>query len=126
MFIAQPQIVELPETPSTSRKDEKALARRVLLELNSTWESITHFQQHYHRMFLKLTYVQKNQEQKRTKKIIFQKRKLTCHISDQLKENLTMSEGESLSNYNRKPLALSFEEATQLKRTKSHSPNKLN
>ena len=38
MFIAQPQIVELPETPSTSRKDEKVLARRVPRELNSTWE----------------------------------------------------------------------------------------
>ena len=38
MFIARPQIVELPETPSTSRKDEKALARKVLRELNSTWE----------------------------------------------------------------------------------------
>ena len=46
MFVAQLQIVELPETLSTSRKDEKALARRVLCELG--------FQRHYHRMFLKL------------------------------------------------------------------------
>ena len=56
------------------------------------------------------------------------KRKLKQHISDQLKENLTMSvlAGESISSYNRKRLALSFHQpATQAKRKKSHSPNEL-
>ena len=74
MFIAEPQIVELPETPSTSRKDEKVLARRVLHELNSTWEekfNHTFSTAHYHRMFLKLTCVQRNLEQKRNEKIVF-------------------------------------------------------
>ena len=76
IFIAQPQIVELPETPSTSGKDEKVLARRVLRELNSTWEeklnhTFSTALPHYHRMFLKLTCVQKNLEQKRNEKIVF-------------------------------------------------------
>ena len=58
-----------------------------------------------------------------------QKRKLTQHISDQLKENLPMSvlaEGEWMSSYNHKRLALSFHQpATQAKRKKSHYPNEL-
>ena len=131
MFIAQPQIVELPETPSTSRKDEKVLARRVLCELNSTWEEKFN---HTFSIALPQNVPEANlcakksrTEKKREDRI--QKRQLTQHISDQLKENLTMSvlaEGESLSSYNRKRLALSFESATQPKRKKSHSPNELN
>ena len=42
LFVEEPQIIELPETPSTSRKDEKVLAKKVLHELNSTWEKFNH------------------------------------------------------------------------------------
>ena len=80
--------------------------------------SITHFQQHYHRMFLKLTCVQRSVEQK-SNGIVFRKDS-SQHISDQLKENLTIPvlAGELLSSYNCKRLALSLESATQPKQKK--------
>ena len=75
--------------------------------------SITHFQPHNvpeANLCAKKSRAEKKREDRT------QKRQLTQHISDPFKENLTMSvlaEGESLSSYNRKQLALSFESATQ-------------
>ena len=68
-------------------------------------------------------------ELKKKKENRTQKRKLVQNITEQLKENITMSvlaEGESLSNYNRKRLTLSFEPPPHAKRNKSHLPSERN
>ncbi len=54
-----------------------------------------------------------------------QKRKIVQHINKQLKENITLTvlaESESIQAYQRKRLAMSFENPTTPKRIKLHSP----
>ena len=131
IFLPPPPIIQLPETAGSSQKEEKDLVRRVLSELNSTWEDKF---THTFSMSLpknapetQLCFKKSRPEKKREDRT--QKRKLVQHITEQLKENITMSvlaEGESLSSYNRKRLALSFEPPPQAKRKKSHSPSEQN
>lgn len=115
IFIPPLPLVRLPETAGSSQKDEKDLARKVLMELNATWEGkFEHpfsvvLPKHVPEAQLSI----KNLRAEKKKDDRAQKRKIAQHITEQLKENVTMSvlaEGESLSSYNQKRLALSFQD----------------
>ena len=107
VFVPESLIAQLPSTPTSSRKDEKILARKC--ELNCGWEE--KFNHLFQNPTIKcprstsLCVRKLRAEKKQEDRII--KQNLASHINDQLKGNLTMSilaEGESISSYNHKRL----------------------
>ena len=132
MFPAKPvfvlPIVTLPDQHDTSRKAEKQLAKRLLTEIDMQWED------RYEHSFTDMlpqnvpdtNLTKKKTKGERKKEERARKRKLVEYINQQQAKNTTMSilaEAESLSSYNRKRLACSFESPESApKRSKSHSP----
>ena len=125
-------IVTLPKQHSASRKAEKQLAKKLLTEIDMQWED-----QYEHSFTDTLpqnvpdtNLTKKKTKGERKKEERASKRKLVEHINQQQAKNTTMSvlaEAESLSSYNRKRLARSFETTESApKRPKSHSPSQRN
>ena len=130
IYVPPSPVVLLPKEAGFSMRNEKDLARRVLSELNCTWEVKHTFSATLSKNVPEAQLSLKKSRAEKKKEDRIQKRKIAKHITEQLKENITMSvlaEGESLSSYNRKRLTLSFQQpAPQPKRKKSHSPSEQN
>lgn len=125
-FIPKSSVVQISSTHT-----ERENADRILTESNRLWEqNYGHkFSDALPKLCPDSNLTQKVSKQERKKQNRVRGRRIVQHVNEQMASNVTLSSGESMAGYQRKRMAMSFENDTTqppCKKKKSHSPSNEN
>ena len=132
LFPVKPTFI--PESPAvsiSSTHTERENAKRILTESNRVWEHNygCKFSDALPKLCPDSNLTKKVSKQERKKQNRVRDRRIVQHVNEQMASNIilvTLSSGESMAGYQRKRMAMSFENDTtqpSRKKKKSHSPS---